>query len=144
VSVLQPARPVEVRQDEERARLSELSAATLEYMLDHGLASHEWLRRHRIDLGYLAEEEHDLLEAMRLSERLNSVDRNSARTARRNERLRAELIGRGAVANRDPGLARSCRGIGFGGEATPAAPHVPVNSGFTGDVSHARSGLDED
>lgn len=92
---LQEARPVEVRLDEERARLAEVSTSTLEYMVDHGLAREARLRRHHVNLGYFAEDERDLLEAMRLSERLSKVERNILRTGRMNERIRAELAGRG-------------------------------------------------
>lgn len=95
MSALQEARPVEVRLEEESRRLSELSVSTLEYMMDHGVARERRLRRQRVDLGYFAEEEHDLLEAMRLSERLSRVERNISRTGRANERIRAELVGRG-------------------------------------------------
>ena len=95
---LQEARPVEVRLDEESQRLVSVSASTLLYMMDYGLARERDLGRHRVNLGYLAEEEYDLLEAMRLSVRLNRVETNIARTARVNEKIRAELVVRGLGA----------------------------------------------
>jgi len=121
--VLLRARPAEVRLDEETARLRALSVSTLEYMIDHGLEREARLRRHHVDLAYLSEDEHDLVEAMRLSERLSRVDRNVARTARNNERVRAELLSRG-----------------MRGET----PQKPAHSAFTTDASHAKSGLDDD
>jgi hypothetical protein len=125
VNVLLRARPVELRLDEETARLRALSVSTLEYMIDFGLAREARLRRHHVDLGYIAEDEHDLLEAMRLSERLRRVDRNVARTARDNEKVRAELLSRGSGGEEDE-------------------PQLPAYSAFTTDASHARSGLDDD
>ncbi len=95
---LQEARPVEIRLDEERQRLVSVSASTLLYMMDYGLARERDLGRHRVNLGYFAEGEYDLLEAMRLSARLNNVGINIARTARVNERIRAELVVRGLGA----------------------------------------------
>jgi hypothetical protein len=85
------------------------------------------LGRHRIDLGYLAEEEHDLVEAIRLSARLKRVDANVVRIARMNERLRAELV------VRDPRPQDSAK-----------RPRAWVHSPFTTDANHARSGIDED
>ena len=95
---LQEARPVEIRLDEARQRLVSVSASTLLYMMDYGLARERDLGRHRVNLGYFAEDEYDLLEAMRLSARLNNVGINIARTARVNERIRAELVVRGLGA----------------------------------------------
>ena len=95
---LQETRPVAVRLDEERQRLVSVSASTLLYMMDYGLARERDLGRHLINLGYLAEDEYDLLEAMRLSARLNNVGTNIARTARVNEKIRAELVVRGLGA----------------------------------------------
>jgi len=95
VNALHEVRPVEVRLDEESQRLASVSVSTLLYMIDHGLAAERDLGRHRINLDYLADDERDLLEAMRLSERLNKVDTNIRRTGRRNERIRAEIVGRG-------------------------------------------------
>ena len=92
---LQEARPVEIRLDEERQRLVSVSASTLLYMMDYGLARERDLGRHRVNLGYFAEGEYDLLEAMRLSARLKRVEANIRRTGRSNERIRAELAGRG-------------------------------------------------
>jgi hypothetical protein len=94
VNTLQEARPVEVRLDEESQRLASVSVSTLHYMMDYGLAKERALGRHRVNLGYLAEDQHDLLEAMRLSERLKRVETNIRRTGRRNERIRAEIVGR--------------------------------------------------
>jgi hypothetical protein len=95
VNTLQEARPVEVRIDEESRRLASVSVSTLLYMIDYGLAKERDLGRHRVQLGYLAEDEHDLLEAMRLSARLRKVDGNIRRTGRTNEGIRAELVRRG-------------------------------------------------
>ena len=91
---LPDARAVEVRQDEEGQRLAQASVSTLFYMMDYGLAKEQALGRQRIDLGYFVEDECGLLEAMRLSERLNRVETNIRRTGRRNERIRAEIVGR--------------------------------------------------
>ncbi|MCK4408864.1 MAG: hypothetical protein KAW67_02195 [Candidatus Eisenbacteria sp.] len=89
---LQETKPVEVRLDEESQRLAAVSVSTLLYMIDYGVARERDLGRHRVNLGYLAEEEHDLLEAIRLCARLSRVEANVARTARVNERIRAELV----------------------------------------------------
>ena len=95
MNALHEVRPVEVRLDEESERLASVSVSTLAYMMDHGMAAERTLGRHRINLGYVADDERDLLEAMRLSERLKRVDTNIRRTGRRNERIRAEIVGRG-------------------------------------------------
>ena len=113
--------------DEESRRLASVSVSTLLYMMDYGLARERDLRRHHVNLGYLAEDEHDLFEAMRLSARLKRVERNTARTARVNERLRAELVVRD-----------------LGPEDAVGRPRAWVYSPFTTDANHARSGLDED
>ena len=84
--------PVEVRPCEESSRLAAVSVSTLLYMIDFGLARERDLGRHRINLGYLAEEEYDLFEAIRLSVRLSRVETNVARIARVNERIQAELV----------------------------------------------------
>lgn len=94
MNALQEARAVEVRQDEESSLLAAVSVSTLRYMLDHGLALSLRLSHHRANLLYLAEDERDLLEAMSLATRLNRVSANMARTDRRNERVRAELVAR--------------------------------------------------
>jgi hypothetical protein len=94
VNTLQEARPVEVRLDEESRRLASVSVSTLLYMMDHGLAKERDLSRHRVHLGYLADDEYDLLEAMRLSTRLSRVDGNIRRTGRVNGMIRAELVRR--------------------------------------------------
>ena len=124
---LQEARPVEVRLHEESQRLVSVSVSTLQYMMDYGLARERQLRRHRVDLGYLAEDEYDLFEAMRLLVRLKRVETNTTRTARLNERIRAELV------TRD-----------LGPREAAGRPRAPVHSPFTTDANHARSGLDED
>ena len=72
--------------------MAAVSVPTLLYMIDYGLARERDLGRHRVNLGYLSEEEHDLFEVMRLSERLSRVKVNVARTARVNERIQAELV----------------------------------------------------
>jgi hypothetical protein len=84
----------EVRTDEESQRLAALSTSTVDYMYEYGLAREGWLRHHRGNLLFLADREHDLLEAMRLSGRLNNVVRSISRTGRRNEAIRAELVKR--------------------------------------------------
>jgi hypothetical protein len=94
VSVLQEARPVEVWLDEEGRRLAHASVSTLLYMIDYGLAREHYLVSHEVNLGYFADDEFDLLEAMRLSERLKRVAANIRRTGRTNERIRAELVRR--------------------------------------------------
>ena len=84
----------ETRIEEESRRLGRLSVATLDYMRDYGLAKEYWLKHHRGDLLFRADCEHDLFEAMRLSARLRSVDRNVSSTGRANEAIRAELVRR--------------------------------------------------
>lgn len=84
----------EVRTDEESRRLGRLSTATLDYMHEYGIAREGWLRYHRGNLLFLADGEHDLFEAMRLSGRLSNVNRSISRTGRRNETIRAELVKR--------------------------------------------------
>ncbi len=120
-------RPLEVRLHEDSQRLASVSVSTLLYMMDYGLARERDLRRHYVNLGYLAEDEHDLFEAMRLSARLNRVETNTARTARVNERLRAELV------------VRDLRPQDAAERLRPW-----VYSPFTTDANHDRSGLNED
>ena len=84
----------EVRIDEEDQRLGQVSTATVWYMYGYGVSLEDRLRRHRGNLRFLWEEEHDLLEVMRLTGRLNRVEHNVGRTGRRNERTRAELVRR--------------------------------------------------
>jgi hypothetical protein len=127
VNALQEARPLEVRWHEESQWLADVSVSTLLYMMDYGLARERDLRRHHLNLGYLAEDEHDLFEAMRLSARLNRVETNTARTARVNERLRAELVVRD-----------------LGPQDAVGRPRSWAYSPFTTDANHDRSGLDED
>lgn len=85
---------VEMRVDEESRRLGQLSVPTLEYMHCYGLARESWLRHHRGNLLFLADCEHDLFEAMRLSARLRSVDRGISGRSRMNEAIRSELVRR--------------------------------------------------
>ena len=87
----------EERLTEEESRLSELSVDTLRYMYGYGVAWEKWLRHHRGNLEFLAEDEFDLVEAMRLSSRLNRVEMNIRRTGRRNETIRSHIIGREMV-----------------------------------------------
>jgi hypothetical protein len=112
---------VETWRDEEARKLTELSPSTLMYMIVHGQALERWLRHHRIELGYRAEEEYDLLEAMRLSARLSRVESNIVRTGRVNAGIRAELLRRGARERK-------------------SAPMRPVGAvwGFTTDARHAK------
>jgi hypothetical protein len=93
---------VEVRLDEEQQVIARVSEATLRYMYRYGLELEHRLRCHGRNLGYFAEDEGDLFEAMRLATRLNTVEKNIRRTGRRNERLRSELVRResGVVASR--------------------------------------------
>ena len=123
---LQEVRPLEVRLHEESRRLASVSVSTLLYMMDFGLARERDLRRHHVNLRYLAEDEYDLFEAMRLSARLNRVETNTARTARVNERLRSELVVRD-----------------LGPEDAAGQPRSWVYSPFTTDANHDRSGPNE-
>jgi len=94
VEILKRPPHAEVRPAQEQCRYERVSTATLRYMLEYGI-SHE--SRLRWQHGYLlgeAEEEADLYEALRLSERLNKVDRNVGRVLSENERLRTELLSR--------------------------------------------------
>jgi len=84
----------EVRPHEENRRLRAVSESTLWYMHDHWVSHESRLRDHSRHLGYLAEDEYDLLNAMRLSSRCASVERNIASTERRVDRLRSELLRR--------------------------------------------------
>jgi hypothetical protein len=127
VNGLQETRPLEIRPHDESRRLANVSVSTLLYMMDYGLARERDLRRHHVNLGYRAADEHDLFEAMRLSARLNRVETNTARTARVNERLRAELVVRD-----------------LGPQDAAGRPRSWVYSPFTTDANHDRSGLDED
>ena len=88
------APPTEVRIAREDERIRRVSAATVEYMYDHGRALEERLGRHARLLDWLAEEEHDLFNGMRLSVRRERVAGNLGRAARRNERLGLELLRR--------------------------------------------------
>jgi len=82
-----PQTIVEQVSDEE-ARLSEVSLSTPRYTYDYRLAWGAWLRHHLGNLEFLADSEHDLVEAMYLLARLNRVRMNIDRTGSRNERLR--------------------------------------------------------
>jgi hypothetical protein len=90
------ARAVQVWTDEEDQRLRRVSTLTLQYMYDHGLSLERHLRHHGGDLAFLAQEERDLLEAMRLDARLNTIKRNVQRASRRNARMDAEIVRRQA------------------------------------------------
>ena len=68
------------------------AVGSAEYWMTSQELLEEDLGRHRINLGYLAEEEYDLFEAIRLSVRLSRVETNVARIARVNERIQAELV----------------------------------------------------
>lgn len=87
-------RSVEERVDQEEQNLSELSVETLRYMYEYGVAWEEWLRHHHGNLLFLAESEHDLLEAMSLSARLKNVERNIRTTGRRIERISSQMLAR--------------------------------------------------
>jgi hypothetical protein len=94
VSVV-PAHPIsEVRIAEEDERLRSVSESTLWYIHDDGLWHAAALRDQRGHLGFLADEEHDLWNGMRLSSRLASVERNIDSAERRNDRVRAEILRR--------------------------------------------------
>jgi hypothetical protein len=90
-----------VRIVEEDRRLSQVSRATLSYMYEYGVNLENRLRWHRGNLRFYADEEYDLVEAMRLAGRLTNVGKNIARAGRRNERMRAEIVRREAE-RRDP------------------------------------------
>ncbi len=94
MSILKRTPHAEVRLSQEQRRHAQISTATLQYMLEYGISHETWLRWQRGFLLGIAEEEADLYEAMRLSERLNKVDRNVRRTSSENERLRSELVAR--------------------------------------------------
>jgi len=82
----------EVRSSETGKHLASLSSATICYMYDHSLALERRLRWHEMNLVYAAEDEGDLYEAMRLSERLSRVEVNLVRVERRNSDLQAEIV----------------------------------------------------
>jgi len=63
-------------------------------MLEYGISHESWLHWQHGFLLWAADEEADLYEAMRLSERLNRVDANVREVSSENERLRAELVSR--------------------------------------------------
>jgi len=84
----------ECRVEEDRQDLARLSVGTLAYMRDRSESLEARLRHHGVSLEWLASEEHDLYEAMRLSVRLTSVRANTARAGRRCDRIRAELLRR--------------------------------------------------
>jgi hypothetical protein len=88
------AEAVETRQDQESRRLRELSHSTLLYMIGYGVSLENWLMHHRMELGYVADETFDLLEAMRLSTRLKRVETNISRAGRSVAVVRAELVRR--------------------------------------------------
>ncbi|MBD3367826.1 MAG: hypothetical protein GF405_06590 [Candidatus Eisenbacteria bacterium] len=84
----------EIRISEEDERLRNLSESTLRFMHDHGVLLEERLREQSRYLGFLVEEEYDLVNAMRLSERRASVGRNVRVAGRRVETIRAEIVRR--------------------------------------------------
>jgi hypothetical protein len=88
------ARAAQVWTDEEDQRLRRVSTLTLQYMYGHGLSLEGRLKHHGGDLAFFAQEEHDLLEAMRLDARLKSVKRNTERASRRNVLMHAEIVRR--------------------------------------------------
>jgi hypothetical protein len=88
----------EVRFDEEDERLRSLSESTLWYMHDAFAALGERLRGQEQNLGFIAEEEYDLVRAMRLSARLASVSSNIGATERTVGRVRSEIVRRAAEA----------------------------------------------
>jgi hypothetical protein len=96
VDIAGPNQVTEARIDEEDQVISRVSVGTLEFMYRYGLALERRLRRHRGNLHFIAEEEHDLFEGMRLATRLKKVDRNIRRVDGRNERLRFEIVRREA------------------------------------------------
>ncbi len=89
----------EVRSSEAAKHLASLSSATICYMHDHGLALERRLRHHEVNLEYAAEDEGDLYEAMRLSERLGRVEVNLIRVEQRNDNLQAEIVARELAGN---------------------------------------------
>jgi hypothetical protein len=89
-------RVAEVRVDCEDRVVATVSDGTLDYMYRHGLHHERRLRNHRGNLDLEAALEGDLFEVMRLAARLRAVDRNVRRASRRNERLRSEIVRRGA------------------------------------------------
>ena len=94
MNILRRTPLAEVRLAQQQRRHARISTATLQYMLEYGISHESWLRwQHGYLLGE-AEEEADLYEALRLSERLNRVERNVGRVSSDNERLRSELLAR--------------------------------------------------
>lgn len=94
MSLISRIEATEISRREEEQELAAVSVATLRYMRDYGLACEERLVHHHSNLEFLADTEYDLLEAMLLNARLNSVTANVARTGRKNRRLEAELLKR--------------------------------------------------
>ncbi len=88
----------EVRSSEAGKHLASLSSATLSYMYDHSLALERRLKHHEINLVYAADDEGDLYEAMRLSERLSRVEINLVRVEQRTNGLQAEIVARELAA----------------------------------------------
>jgi hypothetical protein len=84
----------EYRIEENRQEFAGVSVPTLLYMRDRSDALEARLRWHGMNLEWVAAEEHDLYEAMRLSARLTNITGNAAQAGRRSERLRAELLRR--------------------------------------------------
>jgi hypothetical protein len=92
-TLLRP-RAAECRIEEDRQALARVSVPTLVYMRDRSEELEARLRWHRTNLEWLASDEHDLYEAMRLSARLTNTRVNAARAGRHSERIRAELLRR--------------------------------------------------
>jgi hypothetical protein len=90
------ARGAIVWTDEEDQRLRRVSTLALRYMYEYGLALEAHLKDHGGNLAFLAQEECDLLEAMRLYARLNTINRNVQRASRKNARMHAEIVRRQA------------------------------------------------
>lgn len=92
-TLLRP-RVAEYRVEEGHQELRAISVPTLVYMRDRSEALEARLRWHGANLEWLASDEHDLYEAMRLSARLKNVKVNTARAGQRSDRIRAELLRR--------------------------------------------------
>ncbi len=86
----------EVRISEEDERLRSVSESTLRFMHDATLSLEARLRGQSRRLAWLADEEFDLVNAMRLSMRLASVERNVMNAERRVENIRTEMVRRSA------------------------------------------------
>jgi hypothetical protein len=94
VDILMRTPQAEIRLSHEEQRYSAISTATLQYMLEYGISREAWLHWQHGLLAGFAEDEADLYEAMRLSERLTRVTRNVVRVSAENERIRSALLSR--------------------------------------------------